>query len=217
MINNTINIEEIKGAIFDVDGTMLDSMWMWESVEADYLESLGAQPLPGMAEELRSLSLREVAEYFQETYGINKTVDEIVVEKNKMMEEFYFHRVMPKEGIVPVLEKLRQGGIKMCVATGTDRYHIEPALRRCGLLGYFGRIFTCSEENTSKSNPTIYLRAAEFLGTSISQTLVFEDALFAIKSAKGAGFPVAAVFDKSAVDQQEEIKSICDYYIESFV
>jgi len=202
----------IKGAIFDVDGTLLDSMAIWQKIEANYLIRQGATPRPGLEEDLRSLSLIEAAKYFQVEYGIKKSIEEIDTEKSGMMEDFYYNEAPLKAGVASVLEALHSRGVKMCVATATDRFLIEPALRRCGILKYFGRIFTCSEEETSKSRPDIFIRAAGFLGTNISETLVVEDALYAIKSAKKAGFPVAAVYDESADDQQDIIKRLADYY-----
>ena len=207
MLNN------IKGAIFDVDGTLLDSMSVWDSVAADYLESRGATAQPDLNDKLLALGGHEIPRYFQVEYGLCESVDEIHHGIYKLLEEFYLFKVQLKAGVIPVLSALRKRGIKMCVATATDRHLVEPALRRCCLLEYFGRIFTCGEEKTSKSNPDIYLRAANFLGTDIKDTLVFEDAPYAIRSAKRAGFPVAAVYDLSAREKQDEIKELSDYYL----
>jgi len=104
--------------------------------------------------------------------------------------------------------------VKMCVATATERRLVEPAIERLGLKDYFKRIFTCTEENTSKKYPDIYIKAVEYLGTEIGETLVVEDALYAMKTAKKAGFIVAGVYDKVSDDEQEEIKTTCDYYWE---
>ena len=206
----------IKGAIFDADGTLLDSMPVWKNVAVDYLVSRGATPRPDLNDNLLAIGGHEIPRYFQAEYGLRESVDVIKRGIHKLLEEFYFYKAPLKEGVIPVLNMLREHGIKMCVATATDRHLIEPALRRCGLLEYFGRVFTCGEEKTSKSSPDIYIRAAAFLGTDISDTLVFEDALYAMKSAKSAGFPVAAVYDLSAIDKQDDIKELCDYYLISW-
>jgi len=100
----------------------------------------------------------------------------------------------------------------MCVATATDRRLIEPALKRCGIYDYFERIFTCGEEKTSKSEPEIYFRAAKHMEVDISKTIVVEDAFYAVKTAKDAGFVVVGVYDHAEDDQQHEIKSLSDYY-----
>ena len=210
-----IDIRGIKGAIFDVDGTLLESMQMWLNVEAEYLKSLGATPRPDLRDVLRSIGGHEVAEYFQVEYGVRKTAEEMNAGIYMLMGEFYKNKVELKPGAIKTLNKLRDAGIKMCAATATDRFLIEPGLRRCGLLDYFGRVFTCREEQTNKSSPDIFIRAAGFLGTDISETLVFEDALYAIRSAKKAGFQVAAVYDLSAGNHQDEIKELSDFYFES--
>ena len=145
------DLKTIKGVIFDLDGTLLDSMWMWESVEEDYLKKQGLTPHPNQVEALRSLSLYQVARYFQIEYGIRKSVTQITDEKNEMIADFYSQRAQMKDGIIPVLEALRDRGIKMCIATATDRHLMEPALRRCGIYAYFERIFTCGEEEQARA------------------------------------------------------------------
>jgi len=206
----------IKGAIFDLDGTLLDTMPVLERVEIDYLVTLGGHPKPGLAHILRTLNLAELSEFYRSEYGVNASLDEIYAGRNKLLEKYYNFDALLKDCVTPVLDSLRCDDVKMCVATASDRHLVEPAMQRCGILDYFERILTCGEENTSKSNPDIYIRAAELMGTEIRETVVVEDALHAIKSAKEAGFPVIAIYDVSAEDQAEEIKAISDYYFASF-
>ena len=210
-----IDFNDIKGVIFDADGTLFDSMWKWRLVETEYLEYLGLPPDPDVIDTLRVLNLEESAAYIQKECGISKSTEEISGEINAMLEEFYSREVSLKAGVIPVLETFSARGIKMCVATATERYLVESALRHTGIHGYFGKVFTCGEENTSKNRPDIFIRAAGFLGTDICETLVIEDALHAIKSAKSAGFPVVGVYDQSADAHQDEIKWLCDVYIKS--
>jgi len=205
----------IKGAIFDLDGTLLDTMARLERVEIDYLVALGGVPKPGIAKILRALNLAEVSRYYRSEYGVRESLDEIFAGRNRLLEGYYFNDAPLKGEVVPVLDCLRGYDVSMCVATATDRHLVEPALLRCGISGYFDRILTCTEENTSKTNPDIYVRAAELMGTRICETIVVEDALHAIKSAKEAGFPVVAIYDESAEDQQEEIRAISDHYFMS--
>jgi HAD superfamily hydrolase (TIGR01509 family) len=188
-------------------------MPIWESVAGDYLISLGITPNPGLYSELLPLSWNETAKYLQVEYGVRKSTEEIYRGTYGLLEQYYFNVAPLKDGVMNVLETFKARGIKMCVATATERHLAEPALRRCGVLEYSERIFTCPEEETHKSDPDIYIRAASFLGTDIGKTLVVEDALYAIKSAKRAGFPVAAIYDLSAAHHQEKIKEICDYYM----
>ena len=210
-------MKKYKGAIFDIDGTLLDSMPIWDNVAVIYLESRGVKPRPGLNDELLKLGGHEIPQYFRVEYGIKESVDEIKHAIQSLLEDFYHNAAPLKDGVISLLEELSSDGVKMCVATATDRYLIKPALERCGIIDFFERIFTCGEEKTSKNNPDIYIRAAKFLGTGISDTIVFEDALYAIKSAKKAGFAVAGVYDLAFLENQDEIKGICDYYFESLL
>ena len=203
---------EIKGAIFDVDGTMLDSIDIWERMTSDYLISLGVTPDPDLYANLLALGGHEIPGYLRTAYGLRKSADEIQRGIYGVLEEFYFYKAQPKKGVIAVLNALRDRGVEMCVATATDRRLIEPALKRCGLSDFFGRAFTCSEEMTSKRSPDIYYRAASHLGTAIADTLVVEDAPYAVKTAKSAGFQVVAVYDQAAHDEQENVKKLSDYY-----
>ncbi|MDR2569087.1 MAG: HAD family phosphatase [Oscillospiraceae bacterium] len=203
----------IKGVIFDLDGTLLDSMWMWGEVAVRYITGHGATPRPGFVEALRPLNTIEEAQYYIDEYGIDLPVDEVIAGRDGMMVEFFSRDVKLKNGVLQFLDLLREHDVKMCVATASDRWLAEPALRLHGIDDYFGHVFTCGEEDTNKKSPDIFIRAAEFLGSDIGDTLVVEDALYAMKTAKKAGFIVAGVYDKSYDDLQDEIKAVCDYYV----
>ena len=205
----------IKSAIFDVDGTLLNSMHIWENVAADYLRVQGITPRANLNADLIARGGHEMPRYFQEEYGLRKRIDEIERGMYKLLEDFYFLKAQLKAGVISVLDAFLLRNIRMCVATATDRWLVEPALRRCGILDYFERVFTCGEEKTNKRSPEIYLRAAKYLKTDIADTLVVEDAPYAIETAKRAGFRVAAVYDLSADGKQDEVKKTCDYYFVS--
>ena len=205
----------LKGAIFDFDGTLFDSMSIWDTVGEDYLRSLGYVPEAELRETLRTMSLQQSAAYMQEAYGLPLTVPEIMEGINKTVEDFYFHTVQPKSGVPEFLEQLQCQGVKMCIATATDRYQIEAALKRCHLDGYFGEIFTCTDVGHGKDEPHIFEAALSWLGTIKEDTLVFEDAYHAIQTAKCAGFRVAAVYDAHEL-HRAEIRKVADHYIEHF-
>jgi len=209
-------VKNIKGVIFDFDGTLLDSMQVWRHFEIEYLKSLGATPRPGLMEVLRALSSIEEAEYFKSEYGVSQSVEEIVLGRNALIGEKYRSEIPLKNGALEVLEALRERGVKMCIATATERELAQPVARRFDLYKYIERLFTCEEVGAGKSSPDIYLQAAGHMGTDVPQTLVVEDALYAMKTAKAAGFMVGGIYDLSSADQEEEIRAICDYYWMSF-
>ncbi len=202
----------IQGAIFDVDGTLLDSMSIWDTIGTDYLRSIGYEPRENLNEIFKNMSLLQAAEYYRHEYGVTRSIEEIMDGVNAMLERFYNYDAPLKPGVEELLERLRRKEVKLCIATATDRYLVEAALERCGVLSYFDEIFTCSEVGHGKDEPIIFETALRFLGTEKTKTVVFDDALYAIRTAKKAGFPVAAVYD-SHEKAQAEIRALADLYL----
>lgn len=205
----------LKGAIFDLDGTLLDSMRVWDTLGADYLRSRGIEPRENLKEKFKELSLYEAACYFKNDYGVNDSPEEIMAAMNGMIETFYADEVLPKAGVPEFLKTLQSKNVKMCIATATDEYLVKSALIRNGLLGYFDQIFTCASVGSGKDHPDIYESALSCLKTDKKETIVFEDALFAVKTAKRAGFIVCGIFDSSE-SRQDEIRKRSDYYLQDF-
>lgn len=203
------------GAIFDVDGTLLDSMSIWDTVGESYLRSIGYEPKENLNEVFKNMSLHQAAVYYQNEYGVTLTVQEITDGVNDMLEQYYRHEVLLKHGVAEFLSYLSENGVKLCIATATDRYLVEDALERCGVLSYFGEIFTCGEIGHGKDEPYIFESAIKFLGTEKSQTVIFDDALYAVKTAKKAGFTVASVYDKYE-KAQDELRALADIYLNDF-
>ena len=205
----------IKGAIFDLDGTLLDSMFIWDTIGEEYLRSLGKEPHEDLKETFMTLTLEEAAEYYREHYGVTLSVKEIVDGVNAMVEQTYRTKVTLKPGISEYLAWLKENGVRMCVATVTDRYLVEETLERLGVRHYFSEIFTCAEVGFGKDKPIIYQKALEHLGTAKDETYVFEDMLFALNTAKTDGFPTVGVYDRHEA-HQDELKELADYYIFDF-
>ena len=205
----------VKGAIFDLDGTLIDSMFIWDTFGDDYLKSLGIEPKENLAEVFKTFTLEQAAEYYRNYYDIKLSVKEIVEGINNMVAEIYRTKVVLKPGISDFLKRLQGLGVKMCVATVTDRPIVEDVLKRLNIYEYFSEIFTCAEVGYNKETPEIYRKALKHLGTPKTETVVFEDVLHALKTAKTDGFKVAAVYD-SHEPRQNEIKEISDYYITDF-
>ena len=205
----------IKGAIFDLDGTLLDSMFIWDTIGEEYLRSLGKEPHEDLKETFMTLTLEEAAVYYREHYGVTLSVKEIVDGINAMVEQTYRTKVTLKPGISEYLAWLKENGVRMCVATVTDRYLVEETLERLGVRHYFSEIFTCAEVGFGKDKPIIYQKALEHLGTAKDETYVFEDMLFALNTAKTDGFPTVGVYDRHEA-HQDELKELADYYVLDF-
>lgn len=205
----------IRGAIFDFDGTLFDSMGIWETAGTDYLASLGITAQADLAKTLHPLSMLQSTVYLQEHYSLPLSLAEIEDGINRIVEDYYLLRTQPKDGVLPFLSALKARGVPMCIATASDRYLVEGALKRCGLLPFFEEIFTCSQLGRSKDEPFIFEHARQYLGTSKAETAVFEDAPHAAKTAKDAGFPVIGIFDAFEPNQQA-LKTIADVYAGSF-
>lgn len=205
----------IQGAIFDVDGTLLDSMAVWANVGTEYLRSLGYEPREDLNETFKSMSLFQSARYCQSAYNMTLSIDEIIAGVNSRIERFYREEAALKPGAAEFLRRLREKGVGMCVATATDRPLVEAALERCGVLRYFSDIFTCFSVGHGKDEPVIYRAAAERLGAVPAKTVVFEDALYAARTAKRDHFVTAAVCDPYETCQAE-LRSTADIYITDY-
>lgn len=213
---NEFNGGGIKAAIFDVDGTLLDSMPIWEDAGERYLKSVGIAAGPELGKILFPMSLEEAAVYMKEEYKLPYSAEEIVDGTLQVIEQFYREEVLLKEGAASVLAKMKAQKIRIAAATSGNRELVEAAFTRLGIRNYFEKIFTCTEVGAGKSQPDIYLRAAKSLGAVPEETLVFEDALHAMETAKNAGFPVVGVYDKSSEMQSAQIQELCDVYMKEW-
>ena len=206
---------DIEGAIFDVDGTLLDSMGYWEHLGDEYLLSRQLQPPENLANLLASMTLLEAAEYFKKHYGITDEAEEMIKDLDQLMAGHYREEIPEKEGVRQVLEDLQKRQIPMYIATATQRAMVEAALKRTGLDRYFQGMITCQEAGESKRNPLIYQIARERLGTKKEKTAVFEDAVFAAQTAKKDGFFLVGIYDIWE-PQPELLKKTADIYLKTW-
>ena len=205
----------IQGIIFDFDGTLFDSMFIWDTAGEVYLRSIGKEPEADLQKVLKPMSLLQSAQYIREKYHIPLSVEEIMDGVNRTVEGFYFHTVEPKPGVIAFLEEMHSRNIKMCIATATDRYQVEAALQRCNMRHFFSEIFTCTEVGSGKDRPDIFRKAMEYLQTDRSNTAVVEDAYHAAFTAKQDGFMVVGVYD-SHESRQQELMSFVDVFLSDY-
>lgn len=205
----------IKGAIFDLDGTLLDSMFIWDSIAEDYLRSLGIEPRENLNKAFEGFTMTDAANYYRTHYGVTLTVDEIIDGVGALIAHKYDTEAKLKPGASEYLLFLRERGVGMCVATATDRAIAQKTLERLGALEFLEGIVTCAEVGRGKDKPDIYRAALDILGTKNEETLVFEDALFALKTAKADGFPAVGVYDRFE-KRQAELARLADVYVRDF-
>ena len=207
----------LQSAIFDMDGTLLDSMPTWRELGPTFLREADIEATPEQLHALRTMTDHEVIPYLREVCGLQKSPEEIMNEIIRRMEDFYTNRVRPKPGLEKFLSILKMEGVWMYVATATHRRLAEKALKTAGIDHYFRGIVTSAEAGTHKRDSAdIYEMAMRRLQSNKRDTVVFEDALYAIRTAKAAGFRVAGVYDVTEEADQPEIQRISDYYIRSY-
>ena len=203
----------IRGAIFDMDGTLTESMHLWIEIGRRYLEGLGYKVSPEQNHEMTRMLLEPMALYMQDEFGLAKIQEQIIAEINKIVEPGYFEDVAVKPTVVESLEAMQERGIRMCVATATDRHLTEACLKRNGIDRFFSAIFTCGEEHCNKRTSQIYDKARAHLGTSPEETYIFEDTYVSILGAKQSGCRVVALEDRWSVKKRDLIKETADVYV----
>ncbi len=197
-----------------MDGTLLDSMPAWATVGRDFMLSKGVPPPPDVDANMLRMSLTEAAEYLREL-GVEESPEAIRAGLNRYVDGFYQNTAALKPGVAEFLRALRAAGVRMCVATASDRAQAEAAFARTGVLEHFDRVLTCTEIGTTKAEPLIFDAARAVMGTPRETTWVFEDARHAAETARRAGYPVCAVFDASEPDRAG-LAAASDLYLESF-
>lgn len=206
----------ITGAIFDVDGVLLDSIEAWEEVDTRYLRSQGITPDADLSQVLLKMHMTESVEYMRERYCLPWTAEEILNQILEMMEEYYCHIIRPKEGVLDLLKDLKENGIPVTVATAGDRGLARAGLKSGGLLPYIDELFTCEDVGVGKESPAVYRAAWESMGTELSGTWVFEDSLHGIITAGRAGFPTVGVYDRASEDNMQQMRENSTYYMMDF-
>lgn len=196
-----------KYAIFDMDGTLIDSMGIWENLGSEYLYSKGiTENIEHITEEIAALTMSESAALFAERFLPNLDGTAVAKEMNEIMDNHYKKDIPLKKGVKEYLDLLKKSGVRMCVASATEECLMKACLERLEILSDFEFILSCETINTSKREPAIYLEAARRWNAQPDEIAVYEDAKYAAETAKRAGFYVIAVYDKA----EKQWRQICE-------
>lgn len=206
-----------KAVIFDLDGTLVDSMWMWKSIDIEYLGRFGLSCPDDLQKAIEGMGFTETAQYFKERFQIPDSIEEIKEAWIEMSLEKYKNEVPLKPGAGEFLRFLKDNQLKAGIATSNGLVMVEAVLNSLGIRGYFDAITIACEVAKGKPSPDIYLETARRLGVKPEECLVFEDVPAGILAGKRAGMTVVAVddeFSKEMRQEKEELadRFICDFY-----
>lgn len=206
----------IKGAIFDMDGTLVDSLtfwdWFWNEAGRKFLGKENFNVGEEADKAVRTMTVAQAMPYVNSLFHFTETDEEFIDYMRSTLRDYYKYKVPPKEGVIELLDHLTAKGVKLCVASATDMDNLTFAMDVCGLLKYFDKIFSCADIGVGKDKPDIYLLAQKELGLDISDICVFEDSYVALETAKKAGFKTVGIYDKFNYGQ-DRLKAASDIYI----
>ena len=206
----------MKAAIFDLDGTLIDSMWIWEGLASRYLQEIGIMAPDDLRESIKHYSLLEASHYMKDRFNIENSPEEINAHIEEILKGYYENEFQLKDNARELLEELKKRNIKMCVATATEDELAMSAMKRLEIDHYFEFLQTCNATGLQKGDKRFFEIAIEKLNEDPKDIWVFEDAYHCMESAKEANLNVLAIEDKSAAGDRENIKGISDIYIKSF-
>lgn len=209
-------IEQKEAVIFDLDGTMTDSMWIWEEIDQDFFRQQGIPMPDNLHDEIEGMSFTETAQYFIRKYQFPQTVEEVKELWNRIALDKYVHETTLKPGLDAFLQLLKEKQIKIGIATSNSRLLLDAFLEARSLTGIIDAITTSCDVNKGKPEPDVYLKTAEKLGVSPEHCLVFEDIPMGILAGKRAGMTVCAVEDDYSAPLRAEKRRLADYYITDY-
>lgn len=210
-------MNKFKAAIFDLDGTLIDSMGIWKVIDEEYLNTYGFDVPENLQEEITHLTIIETAMYFKEKFNIKDNIETIINTWNDMAYNHYSNTIKLKEGVIEFLYYLKSNNIKIGLATSNTQPLLEATLKNNNIYDYFDSITISEEVGVSKANPDIYLLSAQKLNVDPKDCIVFEDIVQAVKGAKLAGMTVYSIYDESSAYQKDELIKVSDKYILNYL
>ena len=209
-------MNNIKAAIFDMDGTLVDSLilWdiLWSTFGEKYLNDKSFAPSVEDDKKVRTLTLKDAMCLIHNNYNLGESGEELLQLANSIMMDFYSNRVELKSGVREFLEHLKSQNTRMCIATATAPELLFVALKHCDIEKYFSKVFSCGDIGKGKEKPDVFLLAKDYLGTSVEETWVFEDSLVAIETVTKIGMNTVGIYDRNNFGQ-DKIKEIATNYI----
>ena len=209
-------VDNSKAIIFDLDGTLIDSMNVWSDIDKEFFKMHDLPFEEDYQKEIGHKGLKEIAAYTKTRYNLKESEDEIISIWLDMAKEAYAYKIPLKEGVKSFLEYLQSKNIKMGIATSNSLELTELVLKHHDIYKYFSKVVTVNELKTNKGSPDIYLHISNSFGLIPSECIVFEDLLTGIKTAKKAGYKVVGVKEISSSDKEKEIREIADLYISNY-
>ena len=207
---------KISGAIFDMDGTLVDSLMVWDVLWDRFGERYGVKnfrPEYSVNKAVRTLTLKDAMELVHKTYSMGKDGGELLDVANRMIVDFYENDVKLKKGAKEFLDHCKENGVRMCIATATAPDLVSLAMKSCGLDKYIEKVFSCSDFGKGKDQPDVFLAAMEYLGTDLETTWVFEDSYVALSTANKVGFKTVGIYDQYNFDT-EKLAALADVHID---
>ncbi|MBC5648961.1 HAD family hydrolase [Christensenella tenuis] len=211
-----MKLSGFKGAIFDLDGTLLDSMYVWSDVNKEFLKKRHLGAPAGYVETITPMFSMDAANYAIKTLNLPDRPEELIAEWNGMAHDIYSNGVTLKDGAGQYLRRLKHAGVKLGVATALTAYLYEPVLKRNGIYELFDAFVSSHEAGRSKAFPDVYLLAAERIGVEPADCMVFEDIRTGVLGAKTGGFATCGVYEPWSFDEQDGLPEAADHYIRSF-
>jgi len=209
-------LNDVKAVLFDLDGTLVDSMWVWKEIDIEFLGGYGIEFPDDLQNSIEGMSFTETAMYFKNRFHFTETVEEIKNIWNKMAFEQYTTTVQLKDGAINFLEYLQDNGIKAGISTSNSLELVQGVLRAKGISHLFDTVLTACEVNAGKPAPDIYLKTAEILNVRPEECLVFEDIPMGILAGKNAKMKVCTIYDDFSKNQDVKKRNLADYYINTF-